>query len=197
MQSRTLTSSNSELKRSNDLMYFIMINNLDKIKQLNLVNRSNVNNIIDTKSKSSALHYALQLHDNSIINFLLELGADVNQQNSFNKNALDLSLDYHKKSVFDFIIVKKDEIINKLDDECIQLKKKIKLETEIKDYLSKSVDNYKITLRNAQNEIKVINDKKDGLEIENNNLKDQNKTLKRKVDKLNDSIDVLLNSNKK
>ena len=31
MQSRTITITNSELKRKNDLMYYVITNNLDKI----------------------------------------------------------------------------------------------------------------------------------------------------------------------
>jgi len=197
MQSRTYTITHTELKRSTDLMYYLMTNNLDKIKQLNLINRGNVNNIIDKINKSTALHYSLQLQDNSITNYLLELGADPNVKNASNKDSFELSLDYHKKYVFDFVINSKETIISNLDDECLQLKKKIKLETESKDYLSKSVDNYRSTMKNLQSEIKNINDKNDILQNENNGLKDQNKTLKRKIEKLNDSIDGFLNSNKK
>jgi len=197
MQSRTITITNSELKRSNDLMYYIMTNNLSKIKELNLVTKFNVDNIIDSINQATGLHYSLQLQDHSITNYLLNLNADPYKKNGIGKNAFQISLDYHKSCVFDHIIKQKDVVISDLNDDCIQLKKKLKLESESKEYLTKSVDNYRNKINNLDIEIKTLNDNNNILRIENNELKDNNKNLKRKIDRLNESIDGFLNSNKK
>ena len=87
MQSRTITITNSESKRSNDLMYYIMTNNLSKIKELNLVTKMNVDNIIDPTNQATGLHYSLQLQDHSITNYLLNLNADPYKKNGVGKNA--------------------------------------------------------------------------------------------------------------
>ena len=197
MQSRTITITNSELKRSNDLMYYIMTNNLSKIKELNLVTKINVDNIIDSINQATALHYSLQLQDHAITNFLLNLNADLYKKNGVGKNAFQISLDYHKSCIFDLIVKEKDVVISDLNDDCIQLKKKLKLETDSKEYLSKSVDNYRYKINNLDIEIKSLNDQNNILKVENNEIKDNNKNLKRKIDRLNESIDGFLNSNKK
>ena len=197
MQSRTCTITNSELKRSTDLMYYLMTNNLAKIKQLNLINKSNVDNIIDELNQATSLHYSLQLQDHTITNYLLELNADPYKKNGMNKDSFQISLDFHKRCIFDHIIKKKETIISELNDESIHLRKKLKLETDSNNFLSKSVDSYRNKINNLDIEIKIINDKNNILTIENNNLNDNNKTLKRKVDRLNESLDGFLNSNKK
>jgi hypothetical protein len=197
MQSRTVTITNSESKRSNDLMYYIMTNNLSKIKELNLVTKFNVDNIIDSTNQATALHYSLQLQDHAITNYLLNLNADPYKKNGIGKNAFQISLDYHKSCVFDHIIREKDIVISDLNDDCIQLKKKLKLESDSKEYLSKSIDSYRYKINNLDIEIKTLNDQNNILKIENNEIKDNNKNLKRKIDRLNESIDGFLNSNKK
>jgi ankyrin repeat protein len=197
MQSRTITITNSELKRKHDLMYYVITNNLDKIKQLNLVSTINVDNCIDTINGSTALQYSIQHSDNLITNYLLELGADPYKKNSLGKNSFQLSLDYHKICIFDYIIKKKDDDIKQINEDCIQLKKKLKVETESKDYLTNSIDNYRKNINNLQNDIKIINGKNEKLETINNELKEENRILKRKNDKLNESVNQFLNLNKK
>jgi len=197
MQSRTYTISNTELGRSKDLMYYVITNNLQKIKEMNLVTRTNVNNIIDTINKSTALHYSLQLADSQIANYLLQLGADPASVNSFGQSSFDLSIVNHKKCIYDYVIMIKNEKISDLTEDCTQLKKKLKVEQESKEFLLKSVDNYRINIKDLQSDIVKTNNSNELLNIENNSLKDQNITLKRKVIKLNESIDGFLNNNKK
>jgi hypothetical protein len=196
MQSRTNTITNSELKRSNDLMFYVITNNLEKIKQLNLVNRINVDNYIDSLNKVTALQYSLQHSDGLIAKYLLDLGANPLKKNGSDKDSFQLSLDYHNIYLFDYIMKKKDDDIKQINEDCVQLKKKLKVEIESKDYLSNSIENYRKNIANLQNEIKITNNKNDKLEIVNNELKEENRILKRKNDKLNESVNGFLNSNK-
>jgi len=132
MQSRTITLPNTEFRRKSDLMYYVITNNLTQIKQLNLVNRTNVNNIIDITNKSTALHYSVQIDDPAITNYLLNLGADPELKNNSGQSSRDLSFLYHKKCVDDFIIAEKDNQNEELICDNNQLKKKIKNKKENK-----------------------------------------------------------------
>lgn len=176
MQSRTFTSLSTESTRTKDLLFYIATNNLDQIKKLNLVSRSNIDVILDHVNKSTALHYALQHPDNSITLYLLSLGADPKLTNTYGKNAFDLSLDYHKSCVFDHVIKQKDNQISDLNNDVANLTKRYKLESDSKAYLQKSVDDYRNTITE---------------------LKEENGQLKRKIDRLNSSLDTFISSNKK
>ena len=197
MQSRTITLNNTESKRSSDLMYYVITNNLTKIKQLNLVNRSNVNNIIDTINGSTALHYSLQLPDQLISNFLLNLGADPMITNKANMNSRKLSLELRNDCVYNFIISDKDTQIEELKDNTEVLKKKIKVEQDGKDFLSKSIDNYRIKVDSLQQDIGVLKEINKTIVSENKDLLEQTTVLKRKVERLNNSIDGFINNNRK
>lgn len=190
MYSRTQTFQSTELSRSKDLLYLIAVNDLISIKRQNLITRTNVNMIIESTTKSSALHYALTHADGQIAKYLLELGADPYMQNTNGKNAFDISIDLHKKCVYDYMLEKKEGKIGELTDETVQLKKKLKLETESKQYLQKSVDDFRTKVSNLERSNET-------LKFENNNLTEQVGTLKRKVSRLNESIDGFLNANKK
>ncbi len=190
MYSRTQTIQSTELARSKDLLYAIAINDLDKIKKNNLVTRLNVNAIIEQSSRSNALHYSLIHQDGAIARYLLELGADPYAKNLAGKDAFQVSLDNHKRYVFDYIIECKDSRIGELNEEATQLRKKLKLESDSRSYLQKSVDDYRLKVSNLETSNSV-------LKLENNELKEQVVGLKRKVTRLNESIDGFLNSNKK
>ena len=188
MQSRTITLANSELQRFNDLQYYIITNNLSKVRQL--VNRTNVNHFIDNTNKATALHISLQLQDSIITNFLLELGADPSITNINGKDSFALSIDYHKKCIYDFTILKKTEQIHVLIQDNQQLQKKLKVEKETNDYIVKSVDNYKA-------QISDLMSCGETLKTENSELKDLNFSKKRKIERLSQSNEQLINLNRK
>ncbi len=190
MYSRTQTIQSTELARTKDLLYLIAINDLEKIKRGGLVTRTNVNSIVEQSTKSNALHYSLIHQDGSIARYLLELGADPYAKNLSGKDAFQVSLDNHKRHVFDYVIETKNSRISELSEETTQLRKKLKLETDSKSYLQKSVDDYRDKVSNLESSNSV-------LKLENTELKEQVVGLKRKVTRLNESIDGFLNSNKK
>jgi len=189
MYSRTQTIQSTELARTKDLLYLIAINDLEKIKKSGLVTKLNVNAIVEHSSRSNALHYSLIHQDGGIARYLLELGADPYSKNLSGKDAFQVSIDNHKRHVFDYVIETKNTRISDLADESIQLKKKLKLETDSKTYLQKSVDDYRIKVENLETSNSI-------LKLENTELKEQVVGLKRKVTRLNESIDGFLNSNK-
>lgn len=197
MQSRTITATNSEFRRKSDLMYYVITNNLTQIKQLNLVNRTNVNLIIDVANKATALHYSLQLSDPTIANFLLNLGADPELKNGAGQNSYDLSLQFHKRCVFDFIITEKDNVIDELKTDNNHLKKKLKAEQENKEFLTKSIDNYRGKIESLEKNTNILKEINRTITNENSDLLEQTKTLKRKVERLNESIDGFLGTNRK
>ena len=197
MQSRTITLNNTESKRLSNLMYYVITNNLTKIKQLNLVNRSNVNNIIDTINNSTALHYSLQLSDQLIADFLLNLGADPMIKNKANHNSYDLSLQYNKNCVYNFIISDKETQIDELKDNTEIFKKKIKLEQDSNDFLSSSINNYRSKIDSLQQDISILKEINKTIVNENIDLLEQTNTLKRKVERLNNSIDGFIDNNRK
>jgi len=190
MYSRTQTYQSTELSRSKDLLYYTALNDLSSIKRLGLVKKSNVNGIIEGSTKSPVLHFALVHSDGQIAQHLLELGADPHMVNSSGKNAFDISMDLHKRCVYEYEIKKRDIQIADLGNESTQLKKKLKQETDSKQFLQKSVDDYRLKVSNLETSNGV-------LKLENTELKEQVGTLKRKVCRLNESIDGFLNSNKK
>jgi hypothetical protein len=190
MYSRTQTIQSTELGRTKDLLYSIAINDLDRIKKGGLITKTNVNAIIEQSSRSNALHYSLIHQDGAIARYLLELGADPYAKNLAGKDAFQVSLDNHKRHVFDYVIETKDSRISDLVDESSQLRKKLKLESDSRTYLQKSVDDYRLKVNNLESTNSV-------LKLENTELKEQVVGLKRKVIRLNESIDGFLNSNKK
>jgi ankyrin repeat protein len=190
MYSRTQTYQSTELSRSKDLLYYTALNDLASIKRLGLVTKSNVNVIIESNTKSPVLHYALAHSDGTIAKYLLELGADPHMTNSRGSNAFDISMDLHRRCVYEHEISKRDHTIAELGEETTQLKKKFKQETESKQFLQKSVDNYRAKVSDLETSNNI-------LKLENTELKEQVGTLKRKVTRLNESIDGFLNSNKK
>ena len=190
MYSRTQTFQSTELSRSKDLLYYTALNDLASIKRLGLVTKFTVNAIIEPNTKSPVLHYSLAHSDGAIAKYLLELGADPHMTNSSGKNAFDISMDLHKRCVYEHEISKRDRTIAELGDEATGLRKKLKQETDSRQYLQKSVDDYRTKVSDLETSNKV-------LKLENTELKEQVGNLKRKVIRLNESIDGFLNSNKK
>jgi hypothetical protein len=190
MYSRTQTFQSTELARSKDLVYYTALNDLTSIIRLGLVTKTNVNSILESSSKSPVLHFALVHSDEKIAKYMLELGADPYIINSSGKNAFDISMDLHKRCVYEYEIAKRDVKIADLDEESVQLKKKLKQETDSKDFLQKSVDDYRVKVSTLERSTSV-------LKLENTDLNEQVDTLKKKVSRLNDSINGFLNLNKK
>ena len=135
--SRTQTIQSNESSTSKELLFLIATNDLENIKKQKLINSSNINKVIELVTKSTALHYSLNHSDGQIAKYLLENGADPYIKNASGLDAFELSLNLHKKHVYEYLLDKYKNKITDLTEQTVQLNKKLKLSTESKDYLLK------------------------------------------------------------
>jgi predicted RNase H-like nuclease (RuvC/YqgF family) len=195
--------------KRNNLLFYLTINNINEFSKL--INKDNVNDIIDEKLNYTILHHAIRFDNLPIIELLLSLNANPYLKTSKNEDAIDLSIKYNSH----FTI---RQILNeyKHNNTILACKNK-SLEAEIKKIKDKN--NYLIdTIQDIQQENKTLKNNKlkyDDLEydfqeltekyknLENLHLKninkisslnednlqliDKNTTLKRKLDDLNES----------
>jgi len=147
-----------------DILYNISIDNLNELKTL--INEGNVNNIIDSKNGYTALHYAIKLNHDKIIDFLLNMGANPTIKNYDKQDCFDLSLRYQSKSLINYEINDKKVINNELQKTVSSLERKISnLETNNK-YLVKSVDDANIKIGILKDEVSSL--KKDNTTLKTN-----------------------------
>jgi hypothetical protein len=109
----TSTSSDSDL-----ILFAVVTGNLREVQRL--VNSSNVNAIIDTVNNYTALHHAVKLPSNDIVEYLMKCGANPNLKQKEGKDSIDLSIEANKRFLINRVIADStrgiDEIYTKLDD---------------------------------------------------------------------------------
>lgn len=154
MYSRTTTYTNRN--RNDEIIVAIVTNNFTKLKSL--LNKENVNNIIDTKNNYTALHYAVTLPNNNITNLILELEADPNIKQSDGYDAFELSLRSGKKFIFTYFQQKQEIKIDNLEIENIRINTMIDELKKTNNYLCETMDDYNERI-NKLNEIIDIKDK--------------------------------------
>jgi len=123
-----------------DIIVAIVTNNLSKLR--NLLTRSNVNKIIDSKNKYTALHYAVTLPNNDITQFILELGADPKIRQDEGYDAYELSLRSGKKYIFEYFKEKQQKQITNLETENKDLNRKVVRLEDVNNHLNDSIDAY-------------------------------------------------------
>jgi len=139
------------LEDTDNIIVAIVTNNIKKVKEL--VNKDNVNQIIDMKNKYTSLHYAITLPYNDITQYLLDIGADPKLKQSEGFDAYELSLRSSKKFIFDYYKIKQQMEIKNLEFENTGLKRKVSDLNNTIQYLDKSIDNY----NNKISELKTAN----------------------------------------
>lgn len=167
--------------KTNDIVYYICTDDLINLK--NVVDNSNVNQIIDSKNRYTALHYAVKFNNISIINFLLSIGANPYLKNNENLDCFNLSFKYHTTAVYDNVIKTLKDNVSDLNKKITTLEKKIDNDSLNTKYLIKSIDDSVIKIDNLKND--------------NYLLKKDNSTLKSKNNLLNKENDNLTNAKKK
>jgi ankyrin repeat protein len=143
------------LEDTDNIIVAIVTNNIKKVKEL--VNKDNVNQIIDMKNRYTSLHYAITLPYNDITQYLLDIGADPKIKQSEGFDAYELSLRSGKKFIFDYYKIKQQMEIKNLEFENTGLKRKVADLNNTIQYLDKSIDSYnnKIsTLKTENNKLK-------------------------------------------
>lgn len=141
----TFTDSDND-----DIIFVIVTNNLTRVR--NLVNKSNVNKVIDKTNGYTPLHYAVTLPHNSITQYLLELGGDPYIKQNEGYDAFELSLRSGKKFIFEYDSNKKDNKIKELESDNIKLINKIDEIKRTNEFLINSTDNYNTKITNLTKE---------------------------------------------
>lgn len=170
-----------EQSTSDNIIFAIVTGNLREVRRL--VNTTNVNEIIDGKNRYTALHYAVKLPNNDIVEYLMNCGADPNIKNNEDKDSIDLSIEANKRFLINKVISgnsrELDQAYAKLDETKYNLRsieKKNKELLETNTYLEKINGEYSRKI---------------------DELKEENKIVKRKLDESEKAFENLLKKNRK
>lgn len=166
----------------NQILYAILVR--DRVRVGELVNNANVNNIIDDVNDYTALHHAVRIRGNdSIIKYLISIGANPKLKQNENKDAIDLSIEANYRFLIDELLkdinVELDNIYDKFDN--IKHDKGV-LETQNKNLTEENTYLKKISTQNTE-KISL--------------LKTDNEKLKRKFEDSEKAFQNLLKKNKK
>lgn len=182
-----INNTSNTLSGSNDdtIIFAIVTGNEEEVRRL--INSTNVNrflSLFDSKNDPvTALHYAVKLPNNNIVEYLMNCGADPSIKQLDGKDSVDLSIEANKRFLINKLISgnsrELDQAYSKLDETKYNLRnveKKNQELVETNTYLEKINTEYS----------KKIND-----------LKEENKTVKRKLDDSEKAFENLLKKNKK
>lgn len=157
---RTNSSSNSNRNSTtNDIMFAVLTSNLQEVRRL--VNSSNVNDIIDTTNNYTSLHHAVRIRgNNSIIEYLMSIGANPKVKQGEGKDCIDLAIEANYRYLIDKLLKEKDVELHNIYDKFDNVNYEYKnLQTtnavlvEENKYLKKSSTQYveKIELLKTEN----------------------------------------------
>lgn len=181
-QTTTVDNISTNTNSTGDAVIFaIVTGNINEVRRL--VNQSNVDNIIDSKNRYTALHYAVKLPNNDIVEYLMTCGADPHIKQIDGKDSIDLSIEANKRFLINKVISgsskELDQAYAKLDETKYNLRTVERKNEELvktNNYLQKINSEY----------TKKIDD-----------LKEENKSVKRKLDESEKAFENLLKKNKK
>ena len=109
---RTDSGRNSS---SNEIMFAVITSNLQEVRRL--VNTSNANDIIDTTNNYTALHHAVRIRgNNSIIEYLMSIGAKPYLKQGEGKDCIDLAIEANYRYLIDKLLKEKDMELDKIYD---------------------------------------------------------------------------------
>ena len=202
---RTTTSNDSD----NQIIYSIVTNNIGEFKKL--INKDNVNKIIDTKNKYTALHYAIQMRNEEMIRYLFQLDAEPSIKNNEGEDAIAMSIRYQIRTLIDSELFDKDTIIKSQQNSINISNDRIKFLESTINIQKENVFDLKTKLSNTNKENSILKSKNETLANDNESLKKtinektlnyetlekSHNTLKRKYQEQETIIDNLLDGNKK
>ena len=170
---------------TDNILYAIVTNDLNKLKSL--LNKTNINIIIDKKNNYTSLHYAVTLPNNDITKLIIELGGDPKMKQAEGLDAFELALKSGRQFIFTFY-------------QKIQIDKNNDL-VKVNTNLEKDNDNLKVKIDHLKKNNSVLIESIDSYIIKTNKLNDiiENKdkdlnTMKEKITSLNFKIDNLNNT---
>jgi ankyrin repeat protein len=157
MFGRTTTYTTYTNRNNNDdIIVAIVTNNLVKLRSL--LNKDNINNIIDSKNNYTALHYAVTLPNNDITRFILELGGNPKIKQLEGYDAYELALRSGKKFIFQYFEQQQQLKINGLETDNLKLGLKVNEFKKDNEYLNESIDKFNNKI-NALNIVIEVKDK--------------------------------------
>jgi ankyrin repeat protein len=156
----------------------------DYLSLSKLINKNNVNAIIDNTTSFTALHYAIKFDNKNIIDLLLNTGANPYLKTIDGTDAYDLSLKYQTNNVFLHTFNQKDITNNNLKIVNSSLEKKVSEIESLNKYYLKKMDEVGAKSNSLRNENSEL--KKDV-----NFLTSENKLIKVELDKKNSKINLL------
>ena len=182
MNTRFFNSSNSFIASNNDIIFALSTSDLTEVKKI--VNKSNVNKIIDTKNGYIALHYAVKFGDKSIIRYLMDIGSDPHIKTSDGNTSFDLSMKFHNKEVYDIVLSNNKEDLSDLNSSMIRLRKEVEQVKTNNDFLIegsekllKKNDILSIENKDLRKEITLVRDERKSLSTSNQYLTKYNAEL--------------------
>jgi ankyrin repeat protein len=188
-------------------LYYISTGNYEEFSKL--ITESNVNNIIDEKNGYTALHYAVRLNNDKMMEFLLNMGANPYLKTSVNEDTFDLSLKYQTKYVITYQLNDLTETNKELHKTISSINKKINDMNVNNKYLVKSVDDLvtknnllktmSCTMKKEQTELKnknnILTIEKNSLIFSKSSCELKNNNLKKDIELLQDNIVSLKKDN--
>jgi archaellum component FlaC len=208
---RTYTVSANSVGSSNDsIIYAIVTNNISELKKL--ITKDNVNKVIDNKNRYTSLHYAIQMRNEEMIRYLINLDAEPSIKNIENQDAFDMSIRYQVRALIDAELFEKNstiksqqQTIGTINDKVKTLEKHItflettqnKLGSEVgilktENTQSKALlSDLKVQLSSSNRESIQYKTKYEGLLRESSGFDKKYNTLKTEYDSLQTSHNVL------
>ena len=173
----------SNTTQSTNVIYAIALDDLDTVKQL--VNSSNVNNVVDQKNGFTALHIAISKSSGSdIVKYLLSVGANADVKTKSNLDSYEMAFDHKKRCVFDHAVEQKQNTIDALLVKNDTLNNKVADLTEKNSYLTKSNEQYGLKLRTEVAQAKASTGEVSRITKLYDEKSNECNTLKRKVGEL-------------
>lgn len=181
-------SSNNTFKM-NDILYFMSTDNYEDFSKL--ITESNVNNTIDTKNGYNALHYAIRLNNEKMMEYLLNMGANPYLKSYTKEDAFDLSLKYQTKYVITYELNDMNETNKELKTTISTLNKKINDIDCMNKRLTRSVNDSAIKNSLLKNQVNELKKEQTSLKNKNISLMNNNNDLlfsKSSIETKNDSL---------
>jgi ankyrin repeat protein len=191
---RTVTT----IQNNDNIIVAIVTNNFTQVRSL--INKNNVNNIIDDKNTYTALHYAVTLPNNDITEYILQCGANPLIKQNEGYDAYELSLRSGKKFIFDYYKAKQELKISELERDNDSLKVKIDKLRSNEDYYVRTIDDYNKKLEKFsryESENRVLAATLGKKTSECNELRSENTRLKRNLEESETAFNNLLKKQKK
>ena len=200
-------NNNNNINLNDSIICAIATDKINDLKRY--VNKENVNKIIDTKNRFTALHYAIQMRNEQMIKYLLSLDAEPKIKNGNGQDAFDMSLTFQMRTVIDCELAEKESDIKTHQQTINSITSKLSVTEKNVEYLQSTINKSNTEMRIVKNETEQLRNTLSNnklriadLEFTNSQYKSrcdkltvENTDMKRKLDKLQTDYSVLESGN--